>query len=86
MSKKVALLVRTTLISRVVVEVDDSFDNKTKRDLWYGDDSPIGEELANKVATQAAEKYREAIDCGIYDLIDDVTNDLSVPYDPEYDG
>lgn len=85
MSKKVALLVTTTLATRVIVEVDDNFNENAVGDLWYGDDSPLKEPIANAVATQAAEHYIDSIDCGIYENIDSVVNDTEMPYDENYD-
>ena len=41
MTKKVALLVKTTFFSRVVVEVPEDWDSTTKKELWLDNTIPL---------------------------------------------
>lgn len=79
MSKKVALLVTASFRTRVVVEVPDDWDENKEGDLWFEGDA-ITDEIADDVATKAEEGFRTCMSCGLYDNIDEVTNDTELPY------
>lgn len=83
MSKKVAMLAKAVFYTRIVVEVDDDFDETKKDDIWFEDDI-IDDELANEIATQTAHNIINSIDCGIYENIDEVTIDHEMPYGEGY--
>jgi len=72
--KKVAFLVKASVMTRVVVDVDDDFNEET-------DAIPMGSwEDAVRVAIP---RLKENIDD--FDCIEEVDVDYEVPYDAEYD-
>lgn len=81
MSKKVALLVTTTVMTRVVVEVPDDFDDKTDKELWY-EESGITQDLSFEIARKATDQTIDNLNMdGAYLFIDEVHNDLECPAD-----
>lgn len=78
--KKIAVLVTTTLRTRVVVEVPDTFDENAEGDLWYSTDEEGNNILPDKVADVAAEQMKDIIDAGIYENIEEAVLDTEMPY------
>lgn len=84
MAKKVALLVKTEFMTRVIVEVDDNFNENNKGDLFYGVNPTIPacsvterqllDGLNEGLAKTVADK-----EC-TYMAITEVNNDLENPY------
>lgn len=84
MAKKVALLVKTEFVTRVIVEVEDDFNENAKGELFYAWDAAIPacsvterqllDGLNEKLAKQVADK-----EC-TYMAITEVNNDLENPY------
>jgi len=72
--KKVALLVKASVMTRVVVNVDDNFNEDT-------DAIPMGSwEDAVRVAIHRLKENINDFDC-----IEEVDVDYEMPYDAEYD-
>lgn len=72
--KKVALLVKASVMTRVVVDVDDDFNEDT-------DVIPMGSwEDAVRVAIPRLKENINDFDC-----IEEVDVDYEMPYDAEYD-
>ena len=52
MTKKVALLVKTTFFSRVVVEVPEDWDSTTKKELWLDNTIPLHGKMEDDIIKQ----------------------------------
>lgn len=73
--KKIAFLVKASVMTRVVVDVDDDFNEET-------DAIPMGSwEDAVRVAIPRLKDNISDFDC-----IEDVEVDMEMPYDADYDN
>lgn len=85
MTKKVALLVKTTFFSRVVVEVPEDWDSTTKKELWLDNTIPLHGKMEEDIIKQTQTKLAKCIADGsnVYENIEEVFNDVTLPVDAD---
>lgn len=85
MAKKVALLVKTTFISRVVVEVPENWDSTTKKELWLGNTIPLHGKMEDDIIKQTQTKLAECIAdrSNVFENVEEVFNDVACPVDAD---
>lgn len=85
MSKKVALLVKTTFISRVVVDVPDDWDSTNINNLWIGNEIPLHDKLENDIIKQTQANLKKSVEDGsnVFENIEEVLNDVECPVDSD---
>lgn len=85
MTKKVALLVKTTFFSRVVVEVPEDWDSTTKKELWLDNTIPIHGKMEDDIIKQTQTKLAKCIadEGNVYENIEEVFNDVEFPVDAD---
>jgi len=81
--KKVALIVTTTLKTRVVVDVPDDFDVRTDENLLFNS-SNVDDNLLDVIEEKARTNYIDNMSYGIFENIDEIVNDFEVPYGEGY--
>lgn len=85
MSKKVALLVKTTFISRVVVDAPDDWDSTNANDLWVGNEIPLHGKLEDDVVKQTQANLKKCVEDGsnVFENIEEAINDVECPVDSD---
>jgi len=85
MSKKVALLVKTTFISRVVVDVPDDWNSTNANDLWTGNEIPLHGKLEDEITKQTQASLKQCVEDGsnVFENIEEVLNDVECPVDSD---
>lgn len=85
MSKKIALLVKTTFISRVIVDAPDDWDITNGNDLWIGNDIPLHSQLEDDVVNQTQAKLKECVEdeSNVFENIEGILNDVECPVDSD---
>lgn len=90
MTKKIALLVRTEFLTRVIVDAPADFDTTNGNELFYGINPiiPSQSELENQLVDKTRELLLKEIgdDNCVYPNITDVRNDREMPYDAKTDS
>lgn len=81
--KKVALIVTTTLKTRVVVDAPDDFDVRTDENLLFNS-SNVDDSLLDVIEEKARTNYIDNMSYGIFENIDEIVNDFEVPYGEGY--
>lgn len=85
MTKKVALLVKTTFFSRVVVEVPEDWDSTTKKELWLDNTIPLHGKMEDDIIKQTQTKLAECIADrnNVFENVEEVFNDVACPVDAD---
>lgn len=85
MHKKVALLVKTTFISRVVVEVPEDWNSTNANDLWVGNEIPLHGKLEDDIIKQTQASLSQCVKDGsnVFENIEEVLNDVECPVDSD---
>lgn len=85
MPKKVALLVKTTFISRVIVDAPDDWDSTNVNDLWTGNEIPLHGKFEDNIVKQTQANLKKKIEDGsnVFENIEEVLNDVECPVDSD---